>query len=340
MIFPDASPERPVHLACDCGGRLELTSPPDDWPLPCPGCGEPVKIVEVETVRDMLPKSLLPETDRKLLGSPAGGGSLPARRRGGAPLTRVGGDFPADFAQSESKVEIKTRSFTGRVRYEQVDVRPPETFGAETMALALWLGCCLLIVFGYAASVDGDFTAHGMLITSLLFAAVTSAFAWIQRETVAPTLRLEPGSGFWIMVGTLGIPVTVGGVLLYLGVTDGILNRTSTSPMEDLFREDSASLPLLILAIGVLPGFFEELGFRGWMQSTWRKILAPGRALVLTACCFAVIHFSYWSIGWILPMGLYLGWLRERSGSIWPGVIAHMGHNSAIVILFSQRYVT
>ena len=121
-------------------------------------------------------------------------------------------------------------------------------------------------------------------------------------------------------------------VALYFKLLEDGNGSSFSSDAEDAFRDPNASLPLMILGIGILPGIFEELGFRGWMQSAWKLVLPSGRALILTACAFTVIHFSYYSIGWLLPFALYLGWLRERSGSIWPGVIAHMGHNTAMVL--------
>jgi membrane protease YdiL (CAAX protease family) len=137
----------------------------------------------------------------------------------------------------------------------------------------------------------------------------------------------------WLSVAVAGIPVTVGVVIAYFASLQAGLGTDFADPLEEAMRDPSNSLPLIIVAVGIFPGFFEELGFRGWMQSSWRRVVSPRRALVLSACVFSVIHFSYYSLGWLLPMGLYLGWLRERSGSIWPGVVAHMGHNTAMVLL-------
>ena len=332
MIFPDASPERPVYLACACGGRLELTAPPEKWPLSCPGCGGDVRTVDIDTVADMLPAARRATEAPRLLEGPAGG-AAPARRSGGAPARVDDGGLPADFASQDGSVELQLRSFTGRPKVEEVRIRPVETFGAETLALALWIAALLLVAISFAVSTEGDPSTRDMLLASALVAAVTSVFAWFQRATVGPTLRLYPGSGFWVMIGTLGIPLTVGGTLLYYAALEALFDGDFFSGGTEGIAPEGASLPLVLIAVGVLPGIFEEIGFRGWMQSTWRLILPARRAIVLTACFFALIHFSYFAIGWILPMGLYLGWLRERSGNIWPGVIAHMGHNMTIVIL-------
>ena len=38
------------------------------------------------------------------------------------------------------------------------------------------------------------------------------------------------------------------------------------------------------------------------------------------------------TLGPAVIMGLALGWLRCKSGSIWPGVLLHFGHNALCVV--------
>ena len=327
-IFPDASPERPVYLVCECGERLTLTAPPDAWPIACAACGKPVRRVDPETVRR-------PEDgdDPLLLPGPDGESALPSVRRGGA-LRRADQDAELPgFGEEGGTVEIRRRTFTGTVVTQAVEVRAPETWGMETLALALWLATAMALMIGHVMIADGDLTAPGMLLQSALFAAATTGFVLFQKTSVAPTLQAPASTGFWLLLAVKLLPVTVGGVFLYFFLLQKAYGLDLGDPTADLLRDPDTSLPLLVVAIGVLPGFFEELGFRGWMQSIWRKMVPPRRALLLTAVAFTVVHFSLLSVGWLLPMGIYLGWLRERSGSIWPGVVAHMGHNTAVVIL-------
>lgn len=329
-IFPDTSPERPVHLSCECGERMILTAPPDDWPIACPVCGKNVRVVDPETVRPAAGEGDEP----RLLEAPDGS-AVPAPRTGaGAPARLTAADFDVPgFVEEGEEVEIERRSFTGKVRREKVVLRRPETFGAETLALSLWLATVFALQIGSLSIVGGEATAATLLVQSALLAAATVGFVLFQRETVGPTLRAGPRTGFYLLLAVSVLPVTVIGVILYFKLMGFAYGSGLTDPIAEGLRDPDSSLPLLILAIGILPGFFEELGFRGWMQSIWRETLSPRRALVLTACFFAIVHLSVVSLGWLLPMGLWLGWLRERSGSIWPGVVAHMGHNTAIVLV-------
>jgi membrane protease YdiL (CAAX protease family) len=273
-----------------------------------------------------------PEGAPKLLAAPGGAG-VPARiETAPRAVERFRSGLPAPRAAGPV-VEIEGRDFRNRPVRRAVRVEPPETFGMETFALALWLAVVLTVMFGHALITKSEFTAGSVFVSSALFAGVTVAFVLLQGPTVLPTLGAPGRAGPWFTLAAIGVPVSVGVVALYFRGLRGAGELPISDPLQDLLRDPSSSLPLVLLAVGVMPGFFEELGFRGWMQSTWRGIVSPRRAIVLTACAFTVVHFSILSIAWLLPMGLWLGFLRERSGSLWPGVIAHAGHNLGMVLL-------
>jgi membrane protease YdiL (CAAX protease family) len=328
QLFPDASPEEPVYLSCPCGERITLTAAPESWPIPCPECGKPVRVVDPETVRR---EPADEPADPRLLAAPGDAG-LPTRPRGGA--LAPAGDAEMEPARAEEHVVLEGRSFTGKRTRQRVAVRPPEMFGMETLALALWLATIFAIMIGhYLLRKEEAFSFEGMLVSSVVFAAVTAGFVVFQGRIVRPALRAPRNPAFWLSVAAAGVPVGVGLVIVWFALVEESYGTTFTDRTDDLFRDGSVPTPLLILAVGILPGIFEELGFRGWMQSAWKLVMPPGRALVLTACIFAVVHLTYFSLGWLLPFALWVGWLRERSGSIWPGVIAHVGHNTAMVLL-------
>jgi membrane protease YdiL (CAAX protease family) len=327
-MFPDASPERPVFFSCECGKRLTLTAPPETWPLPCPDCGRSVQSVDPETVGGALPPV---DEQQKLIPGPGPSAELVRRpEHGGLPAVR---DDTLPSVQKQEFVEYEALSFTGKKITKRVAVRPPEEFGAETLALALWLAAVFAALYGHMMLAEGDYTPMSLLLSSSIVAVVTVLFVAFQGHIVKPTLRMPKNAAFWCTLPIAGIPISVGLTLLWFKILENDLGSSFVDETENVFRDPSTSLPLLIIAVGIIPGIFEELGFRGWMQSVWKLTVPAGRALVLTACAFAAAHLSYYSLGWMIPFALYLGWLRERSGSIWPGVIAHMGHNTAMVLL-------
>ena len=99
--------------------------------------------------------------------------------------------------------------------------------------------------------------------------------------------------------------------------------------------EDSvASLILIALAVVVAP-VTEELLFRGWIYTGLRHKLGLWPALLLSSALFAVAHYEdthIYALA-VFPVGLALGGLRERSGSIKAPILFHALYNLATVAL-------
>ena len=94
--------------------------------------------------------------------------------------------------------------------------------------------------------------------------------------------------------------------------------------------------PLLRLVAGFWivagAGLFEELVFRGLL---WRLLLrsaSPVAVWLATSLLFAVYHMDPVQSLALIPTALALGWLRLRTGSLWPCVTVHMLNNGLGVL--------
>ena len=89
----------------------------------------------------------------------------------------------------------------------------------------------------------------------------------------------------------------------------------------------TATVPwLMFAAIIVAAPFYEELFFRGFLLSGLeRSMLGPMGAICVTAALWASIHVQYdwYGIATIFLMGLLLGWVRLRSGSLLLTIALH-----------------
>lgn len=87
------------------------------------------------------------------------------------------------------------------------------------------------------------------------------------------------------------------------------------------------STPLLsigfVLFIAFAPGFTEELFFRGYMQRRLLQRWSPWAAIGVTSLMFALLHIMPASVALAFPLGIWLGVMAWRTGSIWPGVFCH-----------------
>jgi membrane protease YdiL (CAAX protease family) len=89
--------------------------------------------------------------------------------------------------------------------------------------------------------------------------------------------------------------------------------------------------PRLALALVVAVGapIAEELIFRGFLWDILQRRMSPWAVLVITSLVFAAWHMQPFHILTLLPTSFMFGFLRMRTGSVIPSLIAH-GMNNAI----------
>jgi membrane protease YdiL (CAAX protease family) len=172
------------------------------------------------------------------------------------------------------------------------------------------------------------------LSSQLGFLIVTLCAAWLSPMGIARRLRLRPSTMPW--VGYLTLPVGMLSLNLLFqsvvrlfptpkGGTLDVLHNAFTHLTPDL-------LFAAIMAIGIMPGVAEEFLFRGYVQS--RLAIRWGRwvAIPIAAFMFGLAHFDVVQSTATFFMGLYLGYVAERSGSIRPSMFAHMFNNSIVLL--------
>ena len=85
---------------------------------------------------------------------------------------------------------------------------------------------------------------------------------------------------------------------------------------------------VLIILIGVLPGFGEELFFRGFFQRRMLQRFRPWVAIGVTSLVFGLFHVTPHGIALATIIGVWLGVIAWRTNSMWPGACCHAFINS------------
>ncbi|MBF4634514.1 CPBP family intramembrane metalloprotease [Agreia pratensis] len=115
------------------------------------------------------------------------------------------------------------------------------------------------------------------------------------------------------------------------------------------------TLPIAIVSSS-FAAFGEELGWRGWLLPNLRP-LGTWPALLITGVIWGVWHSPIILLGynygrtdlvgvalmtaWCVLLGIIFGWLRLRTASVWPAVIAHGAINAATttwLVTFSDAH--
>ncbi len=122
-------------------------------------------------------------------------------------------------------------------------------------------------------------------------------------------------------------------------------SRSSLVEQAEIQVAKLKTLPIwwVLLCFAVVPAVFEELFFRGMLFQALRGALSPWKTILATAVMFGVFHLittSGLGISRLVPttlMGIVLGWVCYRSGSVLPGMILHAIHNAAALSLAYYR---
>lgn len=109
--------------------------------------------------------------------------------------------------------------------------------------------------------------------------------------------------------------------------------------MPDAFEDqlavlrDSLGVPMTLFVVGLTPGIFEELAFRGLIQGRLAVLTGPVPGALIGGVTFALAHGVTACFPIHALIGVYLSFLRLRSRSLLPGMLLHFSYNSALVLL-------
>jgi CAAX protease family protein len=107
--------------------------------------------------------------------------------------------------------------------------------------------------------------------------------------------------------------------------------------MGEVLKSASAdgALWLLVIAFCVAAPVTEELFARGFLYRGWSEsFLGPVGAIILSSLLWTSLHLQYewFFLGEVFSIGLLLGYLRYRSGSIWLTIVLHGANNLAATL--------
>jgi sodium transport system permease protein len=89
----------------------------------------------------------------------------------------------------------------------------------------------------------------------------------------------------------------------------------------------------ILLVLAIVPAICEELAFRGYVLTGLRKSLGELPAILAASLLFGITHGIFQQSIVTFFVGLVLGWITVRTGSIFPCIAFHAVHNSLTMSL-------
>ena len=223
-------------------------------------------------------------------------------------------------------------------------------FAAVVLALVLSIGfqvVLTLVMVGFYLSngvepaelgekIVEDFTTPSMFLLNLCLGQLGFAVAAIiciqrsatpWRQRIAWAKPLPSNSVYAIAALSTIVPTAVG-----LKTAEWLVEVFPADPSFGMLFENLTipSAVAFVILIGVLPGFCEEIMFRGYMQQRLVRRWGAVTGVVVTSIVFALVHVMPLNVIAVFPIGLWFGYIAWRSESILPTILCHLCVNSGV----------
>ncbi len=202
------------------------------------------------------------------------------------------------------------------------------------------LGSALAFVaIGFALSFFVGLISDGQPITTVVLTQVLGYLApalglalWMRKRVpITELLPLTPPHlGAFAAAVLVGLSGWLGLSLPGAWVTDLLIGGQAEAGASFSGALQLEQWPFwgLVLAMALLPALAEELAFRG---AVFRLLGSSWAAVTGQAVLFGLVHGSIYRFLPTFLLGLALGVLRKRSGSLWPGIITHALTNGIVL---------
>ncbi len=137
------------------------------------------------------------------------------------------------------------------------------------------------------------------------------------------------------------------GLLLLLGISFCSFANIAASMLESMFDRAGISYEvdfgdnpkgifgflLSLIATVIVPALVEEFACRGIILGSIKKY-GEGFAIIVSSVMFGLMHSNFEQIPFAFLVGIVLGFITVKSGSIWLAVLVH-GFNNFISVLYT-----
>lgn len=103
--------------------------------------------------------------------------------------------------------------------------------------------------------------------------------------------------------------------------------------MIETFLKSDFNLSLAIFHIALVPAICEEILYRGFALRLLQRTKTIWFSILVTGIIFGLYHLRLSQFIPLATIGVFLGWITIRTGSIIPAVVAHFVNNASSVIL-------
>jgi len=176
---------------------------------------------------------------------------------------------------------------------------------------------------------SASFAVVGFALSTVRYREPLGALGFIRTSGVRPYAF---AAGMWL----IGMVVLLMLMQLLIWLDIDFLLPPDTA--QQALDEAGGNIVLTLLLVAVAGPVAEEIFFRGFVLTGLLKRFGGLRALLLSSLLFGLFHIDPGAILLTFILGVVLGWVYLKTGSIWPAIFAHALHNT--VAILATKYLT
>ena len=155
----------------------------------------------------------------------------------------------------------------------------------------------------------------------------------LPKEEIKRLLSFENNIDSWKLIGWVLLLDIFVILPLHAAFTLIVFPDAEQQEVINMFKESSGfSLIILALTVSVFTPFAEEFLFRGFILTMLLKRYSPIVSIVISSFVFSIAHEPI-AMALAFGGGCLYGWIRVKTGSIYPSMIAHAIWNGFITLV-------
>jgi membrane protease YdiL (CAAX protease family) len=207
----------------------------------------------------------------------------------------------------------------------------------QTGRLVAWIALTgILAALGYAGRIAGGEPPDDVLYlwSTFVGALIQYAIMFVLILVIAHgfdrrLLAFEAPERRLAAVGRAVLALVV--ILVATGILSQFLDAGDEQGLVPHGWDSARAAPFLANAavVSLVAPFVEELLYRGLGFGLLRQFVSPWPAILITGIAFGLAHGLVLGLPVLSIFGITLGWLRWKTGSVYPGMCVHALFNAA-----------
>ena len=233
------------------------------------------------------------------------------------------------YCSSECWRESKSNTDT---EIKDLEIERKSALYVWSAIISMFIGLFLLLILS-ATFIKSEEAFLPLFTISAGFLALIVSQNVFPKEEIKKLLSFENNIDTWKLIGWV-ILLDIFVILpLHAAFTLIVFPDAEQQEVINLFKESSGiSLIILALTVSIFTPFAEEFLFRGFILGMLLKRYSSVTSIVISSFIFSIAHEPI-AMALAFGGGCLYGWIRVKTGSIYPSMIAHAIWNGFITLV-------